>query len=112
MDTGYPEKFALLYERLRAAGGAGSPARFVCALALARDRHIVYETRGVVEGRIAPAPAGRDGFGYDPVFFYPPYGRTLAEATPAQKDAVSHRGQAFRALRDYLGTFPAARSSH
>ena len=112
VDTGYPEKFALLYERLRAAGGDGSPARFVCALALARDRHIVYETRGVVEGRIAPAPAGRDGFGYDPVFFYPPYGRTLAEATPAQKDAVSHRGQAFRALRDYLGTFPAARSSH
>jgi len=102
VDAGYAEKFALLYERLRAKGRVESLARFVCALAMARDGHVVYETRGVVEGRIAPAPAGGGGFGYDPIFFYPPYGRTLAEATPAEKDAVSHRGQAFRRLRDYL----------
>jgi XTP/dITP diphosphohydrolase len=113
--TGYPEKFAMIYERLRAKGAEESiesPARFVCALALARDGRIVYETRGVVEGRIAPAPAGRGGFGYDPIFFYPPYGATLADVTPDEKAAVSHRGRAFRALRDFLATFPPSRSSN
>jgi len=113
--TAYPEKFAMIYERLR-ANGAGesieSPARFVCALALARDGRIVYETRGVVEGRIAPAPAGRGGFGYDPIFFYPPYGATLADVTPDEKAAVSHRGRAFRALRGFLATFPPSSSSN
>jgi XTP/dITP diphosphohydrolase len=112
VDTTYPQKFALIYERLR--GRINSPARFVCALALARggamvDRGagapgVIFDTRGVIEGRVAPAPAGASGFGYDPIFFYPPYGCTLAEATSEQKSAVSHRGQAFRALRAFLET--------
>jgi XTP/dITP diphosphohydrolase len=55
-----------------------------------------------VEGTIAPRPAGTGGFGYDPIFFYPPLGRTLAEVSPEQKDAVSHRGVAFRELRAFL----------
>ena len=101
-DTTYPEKLALIDKRLRAVGELDSPARFVCALALARDDRVLFETRGVVEGRIAGKPAGAGGFGYDPIFFHPPYGRTLAEATAEQKAAVSHRGQAFRALRRYL----------
>jgi XTP/dITP diphosphohydrolase len=98
----YPEKFARIYDALRARRATGSPARFVCALALASADRILFETRGTIEGRIAPEPAGADGFGYDPIFFYPPYGRTLAEVTPEQKSAVSHRGQAFRALRRFL----------
>ena len=109
-STGYPEKFALIYGRLRALGQIDSAARFVCALALADGRDarsgadptVVFTARGVVEGRIARAPAGSGGFGYDPIFFYPPYGRTLAEATPEEKAAVSHRGIAFRALADFL----------
>ena len=105
----YPEKFAAIYELLRACGGAGSTARFVCALAVADGGRIVFEARGVVEGRIAPEPAGGGGFGYDPIFFYPPHGRTLAELSPAEKDAVSHRGQAFRALRGFLATTLQAR---
>ena len=100
----YPEKFTAIYELLRARGGGGSTARFVCALAVADRGRIVFEARGVVEGRIAPAPAGDGGFGYDPIFFYPPYGRTLAELAPAEKAAISHRGQAFRALRGFLET--------
>ena len=100
-DTTYPEKFALIYEALRAGGAATSSARFVCALALARPGAIVFETRGTIEGRIAPEPRGDGGFGYDPIFVYPPFGRTLAEVG-ARKSAVSHRGQAFRALRAYL----------
>jgi XTP/dITP diphosphohydrolase len=63
---------------------------------------VIFETRGTVEGRIAPEPHGAGGFGYDPIFFYPPYGRTLAEATDDEKATVSHRGTAFRALRDFL----------
>jgi len=101
-DTTYPAKFELIYDALRAARATVSGARFVCALALVRDGHVLFETRGTVEGQIAPAPKGTGGFGYDPIFFYPPWGRTLAEATEAEKGTVSHRGNAFRALRVYL----------
>ena len=100
VEATYPEKFALIYDALRVNGALDSPARFVCAVALARPR-ILFETRGIVEGRIVPEPRGDGGFGYDPIFFYPPYGMTLAEAGDL-KAAVSHRGEAFRALRAYL----------
>ena len=97
-QTSYPEKFARLYAALDQAGRRDSPARFVCALALASPNDVTFEARGVVEGRVAAAPSGSGGFGYDPFFFYPPYGRTLADVTPEEKLAVSHRGQAFRKL--------------
>ena len=57
---------------------------------------MIYETTGVVEGRVADAPRGTGGFGYDPIFLYPPYGRTLAEVSEVEKIAVAHRGIAFR----------------
>jgi XTP/dITP diphosphohydrolase len=98
----YRDKFNLIYAGLRSRGRTTSQARFVCALALAQDGRILFETRGSVEGTIAPEPRGEGGFGYDPIFFYPPYGRTLAEVSAHQKAAVSHRGQAFRRLRRYL----------
>ena len=100
----YPEKFAAIYAALRARGARTSTARFVCALALADGGRIVFETRGVVEGEIAPAPTGAAGFGYDPIFHYPPRGLTFGELPPADKAAVSHRGHAFRALRDWLAS--------
>jgi XTP/dITP diphosphohydrolase len=103
VDLSYPGKFALIDAALRAKGARESPARFVCALALVRADCVLFETRGTVEGRISPEPKGDGGFGYDPIFFYPPYGRTLAEAGDA-KAAVSHRGEAFRALRTFLDT--------
>jgi XTP/dITP diphosphohydrolase len=102
--SSYPEKFAVIYDALRAKKVAGSTARFVCALALARGGDVLFETRGTVEGTIAPDPKGSAGFGYDPIFFYPPLECTLAEATPEQKSTVSHRGEAFRKLRTYLMT--------
>jgi XTP/dITP diphosphohydrolase len=101
-DLPYPQKFALIEARLRASGAPDWTARFVCALALARDSSVLFETRGVVEGQIMLPPCGTGGFGYDPIFFYPPYGRTLAELTQAEKAAVSHRGQAFRSLKAFL----------
>ncbi len=102
-DLPYPAKFALIHDALRAkhAGGdtgTGNTARFVCAVALAQGERILFETRGTVEGEIAAEARGSGGFGYDPIFFYPPFGQTLAEAGD-RKAAVSHRGEAFRALR-------------
>jgi XTP/dITP diphosphohydrolase len=101
VESSYPHKFALIYDRLRARAAFGSPARFVCALALAAGGRILFEARGTIEGRIAPKPEGNGGFGYDPIFFYPPFGCTLAEAD-GRKSAVSHRGEAFRRLWEYL----------
>ena len=63
---------------------------------------MLFEARGTVDGRVAPEPRGEGGFGYDPIFFYPPFGRTLAEAGPLEKSAVSHRGKALKELREFL----------
>lgn len=98
----YPEKFARLYGMLDTCGGRESAARFVCALALVADGDVICEIEATVEGRIAPEPRGSGGFGYDPVFFHPAYGRTLAEVSAEEKAVVSHRGKAFRALHDFL----------
>jgi XTP/dITP diphosphohydrolase len=99
----YAERFRNLYAELAARGASGSTARFVAALALAAPSgEITFEARGVVEGEIAPAPRGEGGFGYDPIFVYPRYGRTLAEVSSAEKLAVSHRGAAFRQLKAFL----------
>jgi XTP/dITP diphosphohydrolase len=101
VELPYPQKFALIDAALRAKGDRESTARFVCALALVHGGRVLFEARGTVEGRISPEPRGDGGFGYDPIFFYPPFGRTLAEAGAA-KASVSHRGEAFRALRTFL----------
>jgi XTP/dITP diphosphohydrolase len=101
LDLSYPQRFALIDAALTARNQRESTARFVCALALVRGDRVLFEARGTVEGRISPEPKGDGGFGYDPIFFYPPYGCTLAEAGD-RKAAVSHRGKAFRELRAFL----------
>jgi XTP/dITP diphosphohydrolase len=98
----YAVKFRRIYELLAERGEAGSPARFVCAVALAVDGRVGYEAEGTVEGEIAESPRGTNGFGYDPIFYYPPLGRTLGELPDNVKATVSHRGEAFRKLRKYL----------
>lgn len=115
----YAERFKRLFAEMAARGaGIGAAerrtARFVAALALARPGvsgvsgtpgvlgEVLFETAGIIEGRIADAPSGAGGFGYDPIFFYPPYGRTLADVSDAEKLRVSHRGAAFRELRAFL----------
>ena len=94
----YRVKFQRIYER----GGRGSAARFVCRVALAEAGRVVFESEGVIEGIIAGEPRGDQGFGYDPIFFYPPLGRTTAELDRDLKATVSHRGKAFAALRAHL----------
>ena len=95
------ERFADLFRRLDGVPDAQRTARFVCALAVVEDGELRFETRGVVEGRIAHAPAGAGGFGYDPIFVFPPLGCTLADAGAA-KDTVSHRAHAFGAFARWL----------
>lgn len=103
----YPEKFELIYRLLEERHAPESAARFVCALALARPGEIVFQARGTIEGRISSPPRGDGGFGYDPIFYYPPFGCTLAEVPPDRKSSVSHRGQAFTMLREFLQTWGA-----
>jgi XTP/dITP diphosphohydrolase len=77
-------------------------ARFVCCLCLADPAGVLLETRGTLEGIIAVEPAGTGGFGYDPVFLVPPLGKTVAQLGEEEKNAISHRGNAMRALKPRL----------
>jgi XTP/dITP diphosphohydrolase len=90
------------------AGATDRTARFVCVIALAAHGRLVRTFRGEVEGRLLDAPRGSNGFGYDPLFFYPPFGCTFAEAALERKMEVSHRGKALAALRAYLEETAAA----
>jgi len=73
-------------------------ARFVCSLVLASPEGILCEVEGICQGEILTLPQGSNGFGYDPVFYYPPLGCTLAQMTSLQKSSISHRGAALRQL--------------
>ena len=91
----------LLLEKLRHI--TDRAARFVCAIALAEQSRLLATFRGVVEGRILDRPRGQNGFGYDPLFFHPPFACSLAEVSAEQKFTVSHRGQALRAMLEWVG---------
>jgi XTP/dITP diphosphohydrolase len=99
----YADRFRDIERRLSDRPAAARTARFVCAVAVVdRGGALQFETTGTVDGLVTAAPAGAGGFGYDPILFYPPYGKTLAEATEAEKHAVSHRGQALGRLAQWL----------
>ena len=91
----------LLIEKLR--GVENRKARFVCAIALVEGAELRGVYRGVVEGAIVDEARGAGGFGYDPHFYYPPFGCTFGEASAEKKFAVSHRGQALRGMLAALG---------
>ena len=96
----------LVLERL--GGATERSARFVCVAALVTpDGHEVTED-GVMEGVLTDAPRGDGGFGYDPIFVAVGEQRTNAELTPTEKDAISHRGAAFRALRPHVVALTSA----
>lgn len=77
-------------------------ARFVSSMVLSKEGKIIHEIEKNVRGRILEHPEGDHGFGYDPVFFYPPFGKTFAQIDPREKNLVSHRGKALQALKDVL----------
>lgn len=93
------ERNRKLLDLLRDVPDGKRTARFVCALALVRPDGFEWVTEGVAEGIITREPAGAAGFGYDPVFFYPPLGKTFAEISGPEKNAVSHRGKALEAFK-------------
>jgi XTP/dITP diphosphohydrolase len=90
----------LLMDRTR--GVSDRTARFVCVVALAESGRLLRTFRGEVEGRLLDAPRGANGFGYDPLFFYPPFGSSFGEAPLERKMDVSHRAQAIHKMRVYL----------
>ena len=104
--TSYAERFENLYREMAASARHERSARFVCAVALAEPSAVVFEARGTVEGEIVNPPRGSGGFGYDPIFLHPPSGLTLAELPSEAKAAISHRGAAFRQLREFLTNNP------
>ena len=98
----YAARFERLYRELSPHSRPWT-ARFVCSVAVvSADGTVEFTTEATVEGEIAPEPRGTNGFGYDPIFFFPPYGETLGEVDDARKLAVAHRGKAFRTLRARL----------
>jgi XTP/dITP diphosphohydrolase len=104
----YASRFDAIARRLAARPEAPRTARFVCALAAVSDGRTAFTARGVVEGTIADEAAGTEGFGYDPIFYYPPYGATFGQVTADRKRHVAHRTQAFVSLIAWL----AARDFH
>ena len=95
------ERIAKLLGELRGKVGAERAANFVCAIALAERGRAVAIITARVDGEILESPRGSDGFGYDPVFYFPALKKTFAELLPEEKNLFSHRGKAFRKL---LGT--------
>jgi non-canonical purine NTP pyrophosphatase (RdgB/HAM1 family) len=98
----------LLLEKLAGKDEAQRGAHFTSAVAVARGEDVLFQVVETVEGRIALEPRGPNGFGYDPLFFYPPYGRTFGESSSEDKARVSHRGKAFARLREFLAALSAS----
>jgi len=103
-----PERIAWLLQQLRDVPPDQWAAGFVCCLVLASPEGVIGQWQGVVRGLIIDTPRGSQGFGYDPVFYYPPAGLTFAEMTREQKGQVSHRG---KALREFRRAFEVVASS-
>ena len=101
-DTSYHIKNASLIERLNGVPDEKRTARFVCAVAAAFPDGSVKTVRGTMEGRIGYEEKGENGFGYDPIFYLPEYGCTSAELSDKEKNKISHRGKALRAIKDEL----------
>lgn len=101
-DTSYHVKNANLLARLEEVAEEKRTARFVCAIAAAMPDGRVDTATGIIEGRIGYEEKGEGGFGYDPIFYVPEFGKTTAELSEDEKNAVSHRGKALRAIRERL----------
>ncbi len=96
------DRYRLLLRKLEGVPADRRSARFHCVIALASPQGNVYVAHGTVEGVIADTPRGSHGFGYDPVFYMPERGVTMAELEPEIKNAISHRARAFQAILPIL----------
>ena len=101
-DGSYDVKNAQLIRLLTDFSGEERSARFVCAIAAILPDGEEMVVRSTMEGQIGYEIAGENGFGYDPIFYLPEYGKTSAEISPEEKNAISHRGKALRRMREML----------
>ena len=101
-DSTYPEKFAKIFEMLKDVPEEQRTAKFVCSIAVVRPDGSEFTVRGEVCGVLHEKPAGDGGFGYDPIFYVPEFGMTTAQMTKEQKNSISHRGNALRAMAEML----------
>ena len=101
-DTPYSIKNAELLRRLEGVPEEERMARFVCAIAAVLPDGREFTVRATIEGRIGYEEKGTNGFGYDPIFYVPEFGRTTAELTEEEKNLVSHRGKALRLMKEEL----------
>ena len=101
-DTSYRIKNNNLIDRLTGIPDEKRTARFVCAIAAVLPDGRELTTRGVIEGRIGYEERGENGFGYDPIFYVPEFGKTTAELTEEEKNMVSHRGRALKIMKEEL----------
>jgi XTP/dITP diphosphohydrolase len=107
----YVHKNALLIRILEGKHGAARACRYVCVVIVYHPDGRLWRARGEVRGRIATQPAGSGGFGYDPVFYIPRLGQTLAEVPIDEKDRISHRGRAAGRIRPVLWDLIEARAA-
>ena len=101
-DTSYRVKNANLVQRLEGVPDEKRSARFVCAIAAVLPDGRELSTRGTIEGRIGYEEKGLNGFGFDPIFYVPEIGKYTAELSDEDKNRISHRGKALRAMREEL----------
>ena len=101
-DSTYPEKFAKIFEMLKDIPEEKRTAKFVCSIAVVRPDGSEFTVRGEVRGVLHEKPMGDGGFGYDPIFYVPEFGMTTAQMTKEQKNSISHRGKASRAMAEKL----------
>lgn len=101
-DTSYDIKNQYIIDQLKEAKEEERTARFVCVIACAFPSGEIVTRRGTIEGVIAHEIVGTNGFGYDPIFYIPEYGCTTAELSSEQKNEISHRGKALKAMKEVL----------
>jgi XTP/dITP diphosphohydrolase len=111
VDTSYEERFRAILEQLQGLPQEQRTARFRSVISLAEPSGYARSVEGVIEGVIADAPRGTNGFGYDPIFLLPALGKTTAELSPEHKNRISHRGLAAVQARQLLENWPLSPSS-
>lgn len=99
-ETPYEEKNRIILEKME--GIENRTCRYVCAIAVSRPGARTEVFEDTVECTIAYAPSGSGGFGYDPIIYYPPYQKTMADMDKDEKNAISHRGKAVRKFEEWL----------
>ena len=95
-------RLQLLLKNMEAVPDGKRQAQFVCVISFVTPDGQVIQARGEVHGELLRAPAGTGGFGYDPIFYYPPFGKSLAQVRPEEKNSVSHRANALKVLYEKL----------